>query len=149
MTRCIETSRKMQQGYPEFGDATNPDSHGSANCGHVRQRTGFMRIADVGIRSPSAPDGRCKVRVAAGAVERPLFRSNLSTFMSNCILVATTLECNASGRCRTTILPQAHALAPCGCLPHGAFFIAVYADPRRDVCPEANSNVFFSNTTLQ
>jgi hypothetical protein len=33
MTRCIETSRKMQQAYPEFGDATNPDSRGAADCG--------------------------------------------------------------------------------------------------------------------
>jgi hypothetical protein len=69
----------------------------------------------------------CKVRVAAGAVKQPRFSSNLSTFMSNCILVATTSERNVSGRCRTTILPQARAFAPCGYLPAWGFFIAVHA----------------------
>jgi hypothetical protein len=63
--------------------------------------------------------------------------------MSNCILVVTTLERNVSGRCRTTILLQAHALPRADTFPHGAFFIAVYADPRRDCLPVANSNVFF------
>jgi hypothetical protein len=41
MTRCIETSRKMQQAYPEFGDATNPDSRGAANCGPPEANLGF------------------------------------------------------------------------------------------------------------
>jgi hypothetical protein len=69
----------------------------------------------------------CKVRVAAGTVKQPRFSSNLSTFMSNCILVVTTSERNVSGRCRTTILPQARAFAPCGYLPAWGFFIAVHA----------------------
>jgi hypothetical protein len=62
--------------------------------------------------------------------------------MSNCILVVTTLERNASGRCRTTILPQARPLPRADTSPHGAFFIAVYADPRRAVLPCGCSNVF-------
>jgi hypothetical protein len=95
---------------------------------------GFMRTVDVGIRSPSAPDGRCKVRVAAGAVERPLFSSNLSTFMSNCILVVTTLERSDSGRCRTTILPQARA-CPVRIPPAWAFFIAVLCRPAPGCLP--------------
>ena len=61
------------------------------------------------------------------AVNRPRFSSNLSTFMSNCISVVTTLERNVSGRCRTTILPQAHAFPRADTSPHGAFFIAVHA----------------------
>jgi hypothetical protein len=96
----------------------------------VRQRTGFMRIVDVGIRSPSAPDGRCKVRVAAGAVKRPRFRSNLSTFMSNCILVVTTLESNGSGRCRTTDPPTGARFAPCGYLPAWGLFSSQFMQTR-------------------
>jgi hypothetical protein len=112
----------MQQAYPEFGDATNPDSRGSADCG-PSARSEFRFHADR-IRWNSLifdADVRGKVRVAAG-VKQPRFSNNLSTFMSNYILVATTLESNVSGRYRTTILPQAHALAPCGHLLRTGIF---------------------------
>ena len=63
--------------------------------------------------------------------------------MSNCILVVTTLERNVSGRCRTTILPQARALPRADTSPHGAFFIAVYAYPRRLLAPRLTQLSFF------
>ena len=83
---------------------------------------------------------RLELRLAR--FKQPRFSSNLSTFMSNCILVVTTLERNLSGRCRTTILPQAHAFAPCGYLPAWGFFLAVRAVAAQTVCPTADSNVF-------
>ena len=60
---------------------------------------------------------RLELRLAR--FKQPRFSSNLSTFM--CILVVTTLERNLSGRCRTTILPQAHASPRADAFPHGAF----------------------------
>jgi hypothetical protein len=131
----------MQQAYSEFGGATNPDP--AARPIAVRPpeaNLSFGRLVNDGILS--TPDVRCNARIAAGAV--PRFSSNLSTFMSNCILVVTTLERNVSGRCRTTNPPTGARFGPIAdTSPRGAFFIAVYADPGRDVCPVANSNVFF------
>ena len=104
---------------------------------------GFTRIVGLGICSLQTPDVCCEVRVAAGALKQPRFNSNLSTFMSNCILVVTTLERNVSGRCRTTILPQARALPRVDTFPHGAFFIAAYAYRRRAVRLRLTQMSFF------
>jgi hypothetical protein len=77
------------------------------------------------------------------AVKQPRFSSNLSTFMSNCISVVTTLERNVSGRCRTTILPQARALPRADTSSARGFFHRSLCIPALTGGPAANTNVAF------
>jgi hypothetical protein len=147
MTRCIEPPAKMQQPYPEFGDATNLDSCGSAHCGpFARANLGFTRIADVGIcrfRRLTCVVGS-ELRLCA--VKQPRFSNNLSTFMSNCISVVTTLERNVSGR-SASLFSHRRALCPVRTPPpHGAFFIA-FMRTRVDWRPDGQLKCRFSNTT--
>lgn len=143
MTRCIETSRKDATGLPGIGDATNPDSRGSANCGPSARSESRFYADRIPWNSRSTDNVRCRVGVAAGAVKRPRFSSNLSTFMFNCILVVTTLERNVSGRCRTTILPQAHAYCPVR-MPSrmGLFPCSTCSSPRRLFAPRLTQMSF-------
>lgn len=134
----------MQQAYPELG--MRPTRTAAARPIAVRPpeaNLGFTRIVYLGIRALSTDNVRCRVGVAAGAVKRPRFSSNLSTFMFNCILVVTTLERNVSGRCRTTILPQAHAYCPVR-MPSrmGLFPCSTCSSPRRLFAPRLTQMSF-------
>ena len=144
MTRCIETSRNMQQAYPEFGDAT-PDSRGSV-LRSVRQTSVFTRIVDVGIRSRRLT---CVVRSELRLV--PSSNHDLAAISPHlcliAILVVTTLERNVTGRCRTNNPPTGAPFAPCGYLPAWGFFHCRTSYPAQVFCPTANLKCLFSYTT--
>jgi hypothetical protein len=137
----------MQQPYPEFGDATNLDSCGSAHCDpFARANLGFHADRKCWNSPISTPEVRCKSELQLCALKQPRFSNNLSTFISNCISVVTTLERNVSGR-SASLSSHRRALCPVRTPPpHGAFFIA-FMHTLVDWRPDGQLKCRFSNTT--
>ena len=127
----------MQQAYPELG--MRPARTAAARPIAVRPpeaNLGFTRIVYLGIRALSTDNVRCRVGVAAGAVKRPRFSSNLSTFMFNCILVVTTLERHVSGAAAPQSSHRRTLIAPVRILPAWGFFpCSTCSSPRRLFAP--------------